>query len=335
MKYLITGGSGFLGRHLARQLLREGHIVISLARRSSRLLERLGAQQIKGDVLDRAAFAQAAIGADGIFHCAGRVERGGTATDLMRLHVEGARHAVEAAAEAGVARVVFASTSGVVGISADPSAMADDDSPYALALAAKWPYYLSKIYAEKAARASAEDLGVALVIVRPSLLLGPGDRRLSSSGDVLRFLKGQLQVVTPGGMAVVDARDAAQALQLAMQKGRAGEAYLASALNCTVEEFFRRVATLSQLQPPKAVVGGEAARLGARVVEFAARVFGRESPVDRESVEMGLYTWSVDSTKAREELGWSPRDPNETLRDTVKYLRKRFMPSAAAEARAI
>lgn len=326
MKYLVTGGTGFLGRHLVRQLLHQkGAEVRVLARQKSRVLEKKGAQFVKGSILDPEAREKALHGVEVVFHLAGRVVRGPDASaELMRLHVDGTRLLIEDAAKAGAQRVVYASTSGTVGVSKDPKFLGTDDSPYPLELVKKWPYYLSKVYAEKAALEAAARTGLAVVIARPSLLLGPGDLRLSSTGDVLKLLRREIPVVPAGGLSFVDVRDVAVGLELCAAKGRPGQAYLMTAQNCTMNDFFRQVSEAGGVPVPWVEVSGRPAVIGAELVETAVRLLGARPTVDAASVDMALHYWYVDDAKARQELGFVTRDPTLTLRDTVEWLRKRF-----------
>src|SRR5207244_3482294 len=104
------------------------------------------------------------------------------------------------------------STSGAVGCFVRPGQSADEDAPYCERECAGWPYYRSKIEAERKARELARELGVELVIVRPPVLLGPEDHRLRSSAHLLRLLQGKLPFVIRGGMHFADVRDVAAAM---------------------------------------------------------------------------------------------------------------------------
>jgi dihydroflavonol-4-reductase len=320
-RYLVTGATGFLGSHLVKRLRASGHEVVALCRRAEPSLVAEGAEVRLGDVLDAASVRAAAEGCDGLFHGAGRVSRKPEdAEALYRLHVDGTKITLDAAREAGVGRVVVASTSGVVAVSKSDE-VRGEDAPAPMELIASWPYYRSKLYGEKAALDRSR-AGFEVVSVNPSLLLGPGDQRGSSTGDVVTFLERKVPVVPAGGLAFVDARDAADAMLLAMEKGRAGRRYLVSAANMTVDDFFGRLERVSGVPAPKLRLPRSLllASVGTSLLERAAKAVRAELPVDRITAEMGQCFWYVDSTRARTELGFSPRDPNETLADTVSDL---------------
>jgi dihydroflavonol-4-reductase len=320
--YLVTGGTGFLGEHVARELVRRGDRVRSLARTGSPILGALGVEEIRGDVTSGTELAEAVRGVAGVFHLAGVVSRDpADAQRMMRVHVDGTRRVLEAAAAAGIGRVVVASSSGTIAVSEDDR-VHDESAPYATETVSGWPYYASKIYQEKLALELGAALGLEVVVISPSLLLGPGDRRLSSTLDVLRFLRRQIPVVPDGGVNFVDVRDAAAATIAAMTKGRPGERYLLGGPNWTVAEFFGRLARVSKVGAPRLKVPARLARWSAGLVEELYRHQGKAPPVDRVSVEMGQHYWYVDARKATRELGFEARDPGLTLADTVRYLRQ-------------
>ena len=136
-------------------------------------------------------------------------------------------------------RMVFVSTSGTVACFREPEPSADEDSAYCEAEVAGWPYYDSKVKAEKEARKLAAELGVELVIVRPPVLLGPGDHRFRSSAHVSRFLDGKLPFLIRGGMHFADVRDAARALVRVMEREQVRPVYHLPGTICTIEEFYR------------------------------------------------------------------------------------------------
>lgn len=322
MKYLVTGATGFLGEHLCRVLVEGGHTVRGLARSRSGVLTELGVEHVRGDVTGGPELDQALAGVDGVFHLAGAVSRDpDDAQRMMRLHVDGTRRVLERMAAAGVKRMVLASTSGTIGVSKDEEIL-DERAPYAEEIVAGWPYYASKIYQERLAFEHGARLGIEVVAINPSLLLGPGDRRLSSTGDVRKFIQKKIPVVPEGGINFVDARDAALATAAAMAKGRAGERYLLGGPNWTMKEFFARLGRVANVAPPRLKLPSKLNRWGASLVEELYRHRGKEPPVDRISVEMADHYWWIDSSKAERELGFAARDPQLTLVDTVAYLRQ-------------
>jgi dihydroflavonol-4-reductase len=319
---LVTGATGFLGEHLCRVLVEQGHVVRGLARSRSHVLAELGVEHVRGDVLSGAELDRGLEGIAAVFHLAGAVSRDpDDAQRMMRLHVDGTRRVLERMAAAGVKRMVLASTSGTIGVSKD-EAILDESAPYAEDLVAGWPYYASKIFQERLAFEHGARLGIEIVAVNPSLLLGPGDRRLSSTGDVRKFLKKQIPVVPKGGINFVDARDAALATAAALERGRAGERYLLGGPNWTMKEFFARLGRVAKFSPPHLSLPASWNKFGATLVEELYRWRDREPPVDRISVEMSEHYWWIDSSKAAAELGFEARDPQLTLVDTVAYLRR-------------
>ncbi len=323
-RYLVTGATGFLGRHLTAALLGGGHEVVLLCRKPAAVTPPEGVTVKLGDILDAASVREAAAGCEGLFHCAGRVSRKPEdAEALFRVHVEGTKVTLDAARAAGVKRAVLASTSGTVAVSKEPKVL-DETAPSPQELVARWPYYRSKLYAERAAF-DRNGPGFEVVAVNPSLLLGPGDVQGSSTGDVVKFLERRVPVVPAGGLSFVDARDAATAMVGAMERGRAGERYLLGAVNLTFEAFFARLERVSGVKAPalRAPKNLMLAQAGAEIMERLSKRMSVESPIDRVSAEMGQHYWYLDAKKAMREIGFSPRDANDTLVDTVEDLTAR------------
>jgi dihydroflavonol-4-reductase len=333
---LVTGATGFLGVHLVDELLARGVEVVALCRDDAPTrarkaeLEGKGVRIAWGDVLERDTVLAAARGVDVLFHGAGRVSRDPKdAAALHRIHVDGTRVALDAAREAGVRKVVVASTSGVVCVTADPDEVRDETAPAPMDLIGRWPYYRSKLFAEQVAFEQNRD-GMEVTCVNPALLLGPGDVAGSSTNDVVDFLERRLPAVPPGGISFVDARDAAIGLVLAWERGRGGERYLLAAQNLTMQAFCDKLERISGVKAPALTLPAKAAPLARAGAQLLGDLMGKARerlpnlpPMDPVSAEMAAYYWYVDSSKARRELGWEPRDPMDTLADTIADLRER------------
>ena len=320
--FLVTGGTGFLGDQLVRQLLAAGHTVRVLARSQDEDLIALGATWHRGSILDKDLLEAAADGVDGIFHLAGRVEhtRAKGFEALREIHVRGTM-AVLKAAKAASARVVYASTCGTVACSRSPEPFGEDAS-LKRDLAAGWPYYLTKIEAEQEALPWAEAQGVELITMRPSLLLGPGDKRLSSSRTILDFLDKKIPFIPGGGLNIVDVRDVADAFEAAMAQGGPGHTYLIGATNLTLAELFDHLARLSGVPAPRLKLPYALAHTGARLGSKLMGAFGKHDPgLDPVVVEMANHFWYLDDAAARRDLGWNPRPLEDTLRDSIAWVR--------------
>lgn len=324
-RYLVTGATGFLGNSLVDKLQERGHDVVALCRSESAAARALGDRGVvirRGDILDGASVRAAAEGCDGAFHCAGKVSRKPEdAAELFKAHVEGTKITLDACRAAGIRRVVIASSSGTVAVSKDPDDIIDETYEAPMTIIGRWPYYRSKAFAEQAAlQRSGPDFEV--ISLNPTILFGPGDLTGSSTGDIVTFLDRRVAMTPAGGLSFVDVRDAAEGLALGMEKGRAGERYLLSAANMTVAAFFGRLERISGVPAPRLPLPRSVrlASYGAELLRKAAEAVHREPPIDRISAEMAQHFWYIDATKAQTELGWCPRDPSDTLADTVADL---------------
>jgi dihydroflavonol-4-reductase len=318
-KFWVAGATGFLGSHLVKTLAARGHEVVAVSKSG-------GPGVAAVDVLDEAAVASSARGVDGAFLVTGRVSRDRDDAELLhRDNVLGTESALRGLKAAGIKRVVVASTSGTLAVSRDADQIADESHRAPLELVARWPYYRTKLYAERAALEANKPGEFEVVVVNPSLLLGPGDLRESSTGDVRMFLERSIPATPAGGMAFVDARDAALGLLQAFEKGRAGERYLLNAKNMTIAAFFQRLERISGVKAPMLrMPSSRPVALGLnQLFTKAVEAIGGRAPVDAVSVEMSQYFWYCSSEKAERELGFTARDPGETLRDTIEDLVQR------------
>jgi dihydroflavonol-4-reductase len=328
---LVTGGTGFLGSHLVRLLVEEGvkHLRVLSTSVPARL-EELGVEPVAGSITSPEDVRRAVAGVAEIYHLAGRVSRDREdAHEMYKLHVEGTRLLCEAATAAGVKSIVLASTSGTVAVTDTGDVAPDEDWPTPLDIVSRWPYYASKVFQERAALENFGGKGRRLVIMNPSLLLGPGDERLSSTKVVLDFLARKIPMVPKGGLSFVDARDAARAFHVAMQRGTHGERYLLGAANWTFEKFFGRLERITKVPAPFISLPSKLSLAGARGLSALYKHWKLAPPVEPSEIEMADYFWYLDASKAARELGFNARDPQETLLDTVNHVRDNFTGNSA------
>lgn len=325
-KILVTGGTGFLGTHIVRQFLEKGEKNLRVMASSvPEWMKDAGVEAFAGSVTNKNDVAEATKNVAAIYHLAGKVSFAyDGAAQMNKIHVEGTRLLCEAAKENEVKNFILASSSGTSAIS-ETDEIVDETYPQPVEILTKWAYYASKYYQEKTALQVFKDKGDRLVILNPSLLLGTGDERLSSTKVVLDFMAKKLPITPTGGLNFVDARDAATAFMNALENGRHGERYLLGAANWTFAEFFKRLERLTGVSAPILKVPKSIAVFGANFIDSIYKTFDKTAPFEASEVEMGEYFWYFDSSKATEELNFTMRDPQETLLDTVKYLRENLL----------
>jgi dihydroflavonol-4-reductase len=339
VRTLVTGGTGFLGSHLVSGLARSSRgpardVRVLVQSAPPAWLRELGVEIVAGSVTKAEDLGRACDGVERIYHLAGMVShKPSDGHRMYTVHVDGTRNLCEAAVAAGCKRMVMASTSGTIAASKRADDMPDEDAAAPLDVIARWPYYTSKLYQEETARRACAGK-LELVIVNPSLLLGPGDDRLSSTRPVLQFLAREILMTPPGGLNFVDARDVAALLPVAMDRGAPGERYLVGGYNWSFEELFGRLERLTKVAAPRLKARGPLPLLATRAQASLYRHWGRRVPVEPQSVEMAEHFWYFDAGKAARELGFEPRDATDTLFDTVKYIRDNILSQGAFSKRA-
>jgi len=317
VRILVTGSTGYLGRATVARLAHEGHEVVALSRRPATVE---GADAVRiGDVLLPETLAAACEGCEAMVHAAGVVSHHpDDAKRCFDVHVRGTENALDAAAAAGIRRVVYVSTSGTIAVdAAGAERPLDERAPAPMRYIRAWPYYRSKLFAEELALARSGP-EMEIVCLNPALLLGPGDPTGESTRSVRLFMEDQVPAAPPGGICFVDVRDAAEAVALALTRGRAGRRYLLGAANMSFAAFYQRLARITDRgAPPKMP------KATRRVLSWLPELgreegFGFGVAITRWELELACHSWYVDSRRAREELGWRPRDPGATLSDTVE-----------------
>lgn len=308
MRVLVTGATGFTGGHLARTLAARGYDVVALVRDESRAgaLARAGISLVQGDLRDRAALVRAATGAKVVYHIAAIYRQAGLRDDEYRAVNAGAvATLVEAAAAAGVSRVVHCSTVGVHGDIASPPA--GEDAP----LRPGDIYQITKLEGERVARRAAETAGIELVIARPTGIYGPGDRRL------LKLFRGvarrRFMVLGSGRifyhLTYID--DLVEGFRLCGEVTQAaGRTYiLAGGEVTTLNELVSLIAEVAGVEPPRLHLPVWPFWLAGAACETVCAPFGIEPPIYRRRVDFFTKSRAFDISRARAELGYAPQVP--------------------------
>ncbi|MCS6914251.1 MAG: NAD-dependent epimerase/dehydratase family protein [Myxococcales bacterium] len=322
MKVLLTGATGFLGGWIARELAAAGHAVRALVRASSKLdnLDGLPVERAEGDVLDEASVVRALQGCEAVVHTAGIAHFNPDSREHMyAVNVRGVEIVLGAALRAGVRRAVLTSSVAAMGGSPLPR-VADEHTP-SNAEELGIHYMISKLHGERAALRLGTQ-GLPVCVLRPAVLLGPGDIYRSSATTILALARRELPVYVPGGASFCDVRDVARAHAVALERGTPGEVYIVGGHNLKIGELVQAVSRRAGVQPPRQVSYAVALAV-ATAVEVGGRLLGRPVKLSRQLVRSShLYTW-VSSARAARELGYTVRPLEESIDETLRFFLKR------------
>ena len=322
-RVLVTGAGGFTGLALARSLAARGHQVRGLIRNPAHAgeLVRAGVEVVPGDVRDEALVRRSLEGVDTVYHLAAVFRRAGVADSEYRtVHVDATRQLIEAARDAGVRRVVHCSTVGVHGHVAG-DAPATEDAPF-------HPmdiYQQTKLEGEWMARETARRTGVALTVVRPGPIYGPGDRRLLKLiGGVARR---RFRLLGDGSprfqMVYVD--DLIEGFRLAGEQPNAvGRTYIITGAEApSLRDLVDEIADVAQVPPPRLRLPVWPFWLLGAACEAVCVPFGIEPPIFRRRVKFFTSNRWFDTSRAQRELGFAPQVPlREGLLRTLESYRR-------------
>ncbi|HEY5816458.1 MAG TPA: NAD-dependent epimerase/dehydratase family protein [Solirubrobacterales bacterium] len=319
MKVFVTGGTGFIGGEVVRQLRARGDEVVCLARNPEKATKPAtqGCEIVSGDLGDTAAIRAGMEGCDGVVHAAAMYEVGIPAKQhpaMWEANVAGTENVLKAAGEAGVAKLVYVSTVGVFG---NTHRQVVDEAYEHPGKEFTSYYEETKLEAHKVAKRMIED-GLPGVIVQPGGVYGPGDT--SQVADLLQeFFAGKL-VLMPFpefGICLTHVEDIAGGILLALDKGHVGETYVLSGPVTTMREAIQTVAAATGRKAPKRAMPVGLMKALTPIGPLVGKMMG-QPPNLRELISSadGVTFWAGHE-KASRELGYSPRGMEEGLRQTL------------------
>jgi dihydroflavonol-4-reductase len=320
---LVTGGCGFIGRHLVAELTARGERVRVLDLRPLDPAIQ-DVEQVVGSITDPAVVAHAVDGCERVFHLAANPNLWAPDPRIFEaVNHQGTRRMLEAAQKAGVRRFVYTSTESILKSCRAPkqSARALINEAVVLTLAdMPGPYCGSKFLAEEAAREAATG-GLPVVIVNPTMPIGPGDDLLTPpSKMILGFLNGETPAYLDCEFNLVDARDVAAGQILAAERGRVGERYILGNVNLSLGELLAKLQLLTGLPMPRTRIPYALALASALVSEGISNVTKKPPIAPLTGVRLARTSMAFDCSKARNELGWSCRTLEQSLRDAVQWM---------------
>ncbi len=327
---LVTGATGHVGNTLVHELAASGEDIRLFLQENEavRALGGLKFELIIGDICDQNKVTEACKGVDYVYHLAGLVDISPKDSYLLEnVNVHGTENIVEACLVQGVKRLVYVSSIHAIPEPPMGTAISEAKEEAFPDLNLLGPYALSKS-AATAAVYSGIKRGLDAVMLFPSGIIGPGDYRGSEMGKVISYLLGKTkQHIFPcfnGAYNFVDVRDVAQALQLAMHKGRRGEAYVLSGHNLTVPELYRKVLQVAGRTSVKLIMIPLAlVKFGAKIALAFARLMNRKPFFTPYSIAVLQTNSEIDASKAEKELGFKARPLEVTLVETIHWLQAR------------
>lgn len=299
---LVTGATGFVGSRLCRALAAEGCRVRALRRPTSNLsaLEGLRLELITGDILDPESLARAVRGVDLVFHVAAESAYWRRPDDVLRSAVAGTRYMLEAALQEGVTKVVLTSSVAAMGVPLHGELLTEGHTfrlPQAF-----FPYGYAKYQSELTALRLSEGR-LHLVIVNPSIVLGPGDLYQISGSLITETARGRAFVYNDGGANYIHVDDVAAGHIAAAAHGRPGERYILGGENLTHRQALRSIAQMVGVRPPWLHLPDALVPAAGALLDVAGRFV--RLPMNGAQMRISRQRLFCDTAKAQAELGFT------------------------------
>lgn len=319
MTTLVTGASGFLGSHVARQLVSRGEDVRVLLRPSStnRAIADLSLEYVTGDLRDPASIARATQGAKRVFHVAADYRLWARRKqDIYDSNVGGTKNLLDAAMRAGVEQFIYTST--VATIAVDRPQRPNEFTEARLEEMVGH-YKRSKWMAEQEALKAAKS-GLPVIVVMPTTPVGPWDWKPTPTGKIiLDFLNGKMPGYVETGLNFVGVEECAAGHLLVAEKGKVGERYLLGGENLTLKALLDTLARITGLSAPKIKIPHGLALGVAYANTVFSRCIGREPSIPIEGVKIARHMMFVDCSRAQRELGFKAGPVSAALERAVRW----------------
>src|ERR1700694_3577960 len=319
MTTLVTGAAGFLGSHVARQLVARGEDVRVLVRASSsnRAIADLSLEYVTGDLRDQSSLARAMSGIQRVFHVAADYRLWSkNPQDIYDSNVGGTKNLLAAARLAGVQKLVYTSTVATIAVDrpALPNEFTDGKLDEMIG-----HYKRSKWMAEQEALQAAKD-GLPVVVAMPTTPVGPWDWKPTPTGKIiLDFLNGKMPGYVETGLNFVGVEECASGHLLVAEKGKVGERYLLGGENLTLKQMLDTLAKIPGLRAPMLKIPHGLA-LGVAYANTAfSRLLGREPGIPIEGVKIARHMMFVDCSRAKRELGFQAGPVSAALERAVRW----------------
>jgi len=319
MTTLVTGATGFLGSHVARQLVARGDEVRVLMRPSSnnRAISDLSLEYVTGDLRDAASLERAMNGVQRVFHVAADYRLWSkNPQEIYDSNVGGTKNLLAAARKAGVEQLVYTST--VATIAVDRPELPNEFTDAKLGEMIGH-YKRSKWMAEQEVLQAAKE-GAPAIVAMPTTPVGPWDWKPTPTGKIiLDFLNGKMPGYVETGLNFVGVEECAAGHLLVAERGKMGERYLLGAENLTLKELLDALAGITGLRAPGMKIPHGVA-LGVAYVESAfSRLIGKDPQIPVEGVKIAKHKMFVDCSRAQRELGFQPGPPAAALERAVRW----------------
>ena len=318
---LVTGATGFLGAHLVRALSDLGMEVVAMVRPGSdtRGIERYRPRLAHADLTEPATLRPAVDGCELVFHCAAVVSfHRRDAAALRQTNVDGTRALVRAARDARVRRFVHTSTVAAIGYDHRGRPL-DETAPYNFG-PLRIPYCDTKRAAEQIVLEEGVRQGLDAVIVNPSFIFGPGDRRKAAGSYLERVARRPPWLAPAGGMNVVDVNDVVSGHLLAARRGRTGERYILGGEDLSNRQLLTRICRIIGHRPPRVTVPAVALRALATAATWLDPLLGFRPPVTPEILRLLPFRKFYTSEKAARELDYAPYPIDMAIKATYDWM---------------
>jgi dihydroflavonol-4-reductase len=317
---LVTGAGGFLGSHVVRKLVADGRPVRAFVKQTTNLagLAGLPVEWAYGDVLDPQSVGEAMAGCGSVIHCVVNTQAWlRDPAPMFLVNVEGLRNVMDAALAHRVGRFVMTSTIGTIGRNRSGVSTEDD--------AFNWEdraggYIQSRVAAERLFFNYVRDRGLPGIAMNVANTYGPGDYVPTPHGRLLAAAaQGKLPFAVNAGAACVGIEDAADAMILAEAKGQVGERYIVSERWLTQKAMFTIAAEQAGQPAHFRVMPIWVLYVLGFIADCVSRLRNRDSQLSVESARLSHIINDMDASKAKRELGWTPRPVEESIRAAVDF----------------